>query len=211
MLKKNSLLLLGFVYLIAHGFMFGQGSSVDPATIKGSPYVEENFANGIIYYGDKSHSAPMRYNAFQDLIEFQQNGKAVVLDPSNTVKRVVMGETVIVPLKYDANGKSKLGYFTMLDSGKVMLFAKRKIIYLEAKKGGALDGGDMPAQYKRSPDSYYYKTGGGELQEAGSIKSMISSFPDKREELTQYAKKEKISVKKEKELIQFVQYYNSLE
>lgn len=209
MFKKINLL-LSVVYLVTHGITFGQGTSVDPATIKGSPYVEDAYTDGVIYYGDKSQSAPMRYNAFQDLIEFQQNGKAVVLDPSNTIKRVVMGKAVIVPLKYGANGKSKQGYFTLLDSGKVMLFAKKKIVYLDAKKGGALDGGDLPAQYKRSPDAYYYKTGDGELQEADNIKSMISSFPDKQEELTQYAKKEKISVKKEKELIQFIQYYNSL-
>ncbi|MBA4056584.1 MAG: hypothetical protein C0490_17855 [Marivirga sp.] len=209
MLKKINLL-LSAVFLVTQGITFAQGTSVDPATIKGSPYVEDAYTDGVIYYGDKSHSAPMRYNAFQDLIEFQQNGKAVVLDPSNTVKRVVMGKSVIVPLKYESNGKSKLGYFTLLDSGKVMLFAKKKIIYLDAKKGGALDGGDLPAQYKRSPDSFYYKTGDGDLQEADNIKSMISNFPDKKDELTQYAKKEKISVKKEKELIQFVQYYNSL-
>jgi len=92
------------------GFTFGQGSSVDLATIKGSPYAEDTYADGVIYYGDKTLSAPMRYNAFQDLIEFKQNGKAVVLDPSNTVERVVMGKSVIVPLKYEANGKSMLLY-----------------------------------------------------------------------------------------------------
>lgn len=209
MLKKIHLL-GSVIYLITLGSAFGQGSSVDPATIKGSPYSEDAYTDGVIYYGDKSLSAPMRYNAFQDLIEFQQNGKAVVLDPSNTVKRVVMGKSVIVPLKYNANGKSKLGYFTMLDSGKVMLFAKKKIVYLDAKKGGALDGSDMPAQYKRSPDSYYFKIGDGDLQEAESVKTIIGGLPDKKDELTQYAKKEKISVKKEKELVQFIEYYNSL-
>jgi hypothetical protein len=210
MLKKIQPL-LNFICLITLGTTFGQGSSVDPATIKGSPYADDAYTEGVIYYGDKTLSAPMRYNAFQDLIEFQQNGKAVVLDPSNTVKRVVMGESVIVPLKYDAKGKPKLGYFMMLDSGKVMLFAKKKVIYLPAKQGGALDGSDMPAQYKRSPDSYYYKIGGSDLQEAESIKAIINSLPDRKEELTQYAKKEKISVKKEQELVQFMKYYNSLQ
>lgn len=210
MLKKLTLF-LSVALLAVHVISFGQGASVDPLAIKGSPYVEDAYTDGVIFYGDKKLSAPMRYNAFQDLIEFQQNGKAVVLDPSNTVKRVVMGSAVLVPLKFQAGGKSRLGYFTMLDSGKVMLFAKKKIVYLEAKKGGALDGGDLPPQYKRSPDSFYYRFGDGELLEANNIKSVVGSFPDKKEDLTAYVKKEKISVKKEKEILQLVQYYNSLQ
>jgi len=98
----------------------------------------------------------------------------------------------------------------MLDSGKVMLFAKKKIIYLPAKQGGALNGSDMPAHYKRSPDSYYYKIGVGGLQEVESVNAIISSLPDKKDELAQYAKREKISVKKEKELIELIEYYYSL-
>jgi hypothetical protein len=39
---------------------------------------------------------------------------------------------------------------------------------------------------------------------------MIASFPEKQKELTLFAKKEKISARKEKTLIQLVQYYNSL-
>ena len=39
---------------------------------------------------------------------------------------------------------------------------------------------------------------------------MIASFPDKQEEVKQFAKKEKISPKKEEELVKLVRYYNSL-
>jgi hypothetical protein len=40
---------------------------------------------------------------------------------------------------------------------------------------------------------------------------MIAAFPDKQTELTEFAKKEKISPKKEDEMIKLVRYYNSLQ
>jgi hypothetical protein len=68
----------------------------------------------------------------------------------------------------------------------------------------------MPAEFKRTADDFYYKIGEGDLQELSNIKSMIASFPDKQEELSAFVKKEKISPKKENEVIKLVQYYNSL-
>jgi hypothetical protein len=39
---------------------------------------------------------------------------------------------------------------------------------------------------------------------------MIVSFPDKREELQAFASREKISARKQDELVRLVRYYNSL-
>ena len=57
---------------------------------------------------------------------------------------------------------------------------------------------------------YFLQVGDGELKQVDNIKEIIAALPDKQDELTQYAKKEKISAKKEKDIIQFVKYYNSL-
>jgi len=183
---------------------------VSDAPIKGTPYMQEAYVDGVIYYANKNLTAPIRYNAYQDLIEYKQDGKALVLDANPKIQKVKLGEEAFVPQKYNLNGKPKLGYFALLDSGKVMLFAKRKIVYTAEKKGRALDGSDMPAEFKRTADDYYFKIGEGELQELSNIKSMIASFPDKQDELTAFVKKEKISPKKEKEMVRLIQYYNSL-
>ena len=202
--------LLGAMCLFTVVTVNGQGSAINIADVKGTPYVEEEYAQGEIHFADKKQTAPIRYNAFQDLIEYQQGGRALVLDPKETIKRVSFGSFHFVPLKYEFKGKPKLGYLAMLDSGKVILYAKKQVTFLPARKRGALDGTDQPAEFKKAADIYYYKINGGELLEVDNIKSMIASFPDKQEELTAFAKKEKISPRKEKEIIQFVQYYNSL-
>jgi len=202
--------LLSVILLCTHLVASAQGTAAGTAAISGIPYVDEKYIDGVIYYGDKTLATSIRYNAYQDLIEYTQNGKAVVLDPSLTLKRVKFGTSTYVTQEYKAGGKTKVGYFQVLDSGKLTLLAKQKIIYLPAKKQGNLDGTDQVAQFKRSPDVYFYKIESGALQEVDNIKSMIETIPDKQEELTQFAKKEKISPRKEKEMIQFVQYYNSL-
>ena len=143
-------------------------------------------------------------------MEYQQNGKALVLDPSTKIKRVRLGESTYIVEKFEFDGKTKYGFLNLLDSGKVTLVAKKVVKYQEPIKGRALDGGDVPAKFSKSSDAYYYRIGNGELQEVENIKDMIASFPDKQEELKQFAKKEKISPKKEEELVKLVRYYNSL-
>lgn len=188
----------------------GQVATVAPANVKGTPYLEETYADGVIVFANDQRTAPVRYNAYKDLIEYKQDGIARVLDPTTAIKKVQLDKTTFVVEKYEANGKPVFGYFELLDSGVVKLYSRKVVKYLPPMKGRALDGSDQPAEFKRVADVFYYKIGDGTLQEVKNIKSMIAGFPDKQEELSQFAKKEKISPRKEDELIQLVKYYNTL-
>jgi hypothetical protein len=179
--------------------------------VKGTPYLDESYVDGIILFATNSRNAPLRYNAYKDLFEFQVNGTARVLDPSTAIRRVSLGETTFVVEKYVTDkGIPKYGYFTLLDSGKVRLFSKKSVKFTPSMKGRALDGGDQPAEYRRAPDEFYFKIASSELVEIKNIKSMIAAFPDRQDELSQFAKKEKISRRNEDDLVRLVKYYNSL-
>lgn len=179
--------------------------------VKGTPYLDEAYVDGRILTANTTRTAPLRYNAYKDLIEFQVDGQARVLDPSTSVKKVSLGESTFVVEKYVTDkGIPKYGYFTLLDTGKVDLFSRKSVKFTPGLKGRALDGGDQPAEFRRNPDEFYFKIGNGELIEIKNIKSMIAAFPDKHDELAAFAKKEKISPRDEEELKKFVQYYNSL-
>jgi len=203
---------LSFLIALVALFSFS-GSIAQQASaqkIEGTPYLSEKYVPGEILFGTERSTVPLRYNVYQDLMEYQQNGKALVLDPSTKIKRVRLGESTYIVEKFEFDGKTKYGFLNLLDSGKVMLVAKKVVKYQEPIKGRALDGGDLPAKFSKSSDAYYYRIGNGALQEVDNIKDMIASFPDKQEELKQFAKKEKISPKKEDELVKLVRYYNSL-
>lgn len=196
------------------GLLIGTGAVaqvvVKGATVKGSPYLDETYVDAVVSFATNTRTLPVRYNAYKDLMEYQQNGQSMVLDPAPTIKGILLGDQVFVVEKYEADGKVKSGYFTLLDSGKVDLYGRKEVKFVPGRKGGALDGTDQPAEFKRTPDNYFIKVGEGKLIEVKNIKSMIESFPDKQDELTQFAKKEKISPRDEDELRQLVKYYNEL-
>jgi hypothetical protein len=186
-------------------------ASATTTIVKGTPYLNETYVNGTIAFATNTRTVPLRYNAYKDLMEFQADGQARVLDPTTTIKKVNFGETTFVVEKYVTDkGITRYGYFTLLDTGKVSLFSKKSVKLTPGLKGRALDGGDQPAEYRRNPDEFYFKVKGGELVEVKNIKSMVAAFPDKQEELLAFAKKEKISPRDEEELVKLVKYYNSL-
>lgn len=185
-------------------------SAAQDASIKGTPYMNDTYEEGIVFLEKKAFKVPARYNAFKDLMEYQQSGRAMELDPSPSVKRVQLQNTTFVVEKVMLDGKPKLGYVMLLDSGKATLYLRKVVNYLPPKKGGNLDGTDQVAEFKRVPDIFYVKIGNNELQEIRNIKTLIAAFPDKQDELTRFAKKEKISPRNQDELVKLVKYYNSL-
>jgi len=152
----------------------------------------------------------MRYNIYNDYIEFEQKSQTYILDPEPRVKKVTFDSKTFFVLKYDYKGKSKFGYLQMLDSGKVMLLAKKMLLYREWQPAKALESSPTAANYTSSPDLYVYKVENGDVVRIEKLKKMIESFPDKREELAQFATKEKISTKKEEDPIKLIKHYNSL-
>jgi hypothetical protein len=215
-MSRKIILTLGIVCAIAVTMVHAQVvQGTNPAGIttevKGSPYLDESYVDGVILFANNTRTAQVRYNAWKDLIEFkQENGQARVLDPANTIKRVQFGQTTFVVEKYDADGTERFGYFSRLDSGKVSLYAKKVMKFTPAMKARALDGGDQPAEFRRAPDEFYLKIADGTLTEIKNIKSLVAALPDKKEEVSAFAKKQKISPRDEKELTALIQYYNSL-
>ena len=123
----------------------------DESEIEGTPYLAENFTPGEVHFkqGDPT-SAALRYNIFNDYMEFQQNGKTYILDPTPQINKVVVNDYIFVVEKYESKGKVKQGYFTLLDSGKVMLLAKQMVIFRERKEVKALESSATPAKYARA-------------------------------------------------------------
>ena len=179
--------------------------------VEGTPYLDETFMTGHVYsrYGDYK-GISMRYNIYEDHIEFRQKDLIYILDPDLMIKKVDLGAQVLVVENYEFRMKEQPGFLTLLDSGKVTLLSKKVVTYREQQPPKALESAPTPARYSRLPDAYYYKIGTGEVMKVQNIKKMISSFPDKHQELTQFAKKEKLSHKKEADLIALVRHYNKL-
>ena len=183
----------------------------DGIDVIGTPYLNEAFAQGEVVFDKGMHNvAPLRYNIHKDWIEYQQNNQTYILDPDVRIKEVTFDENTFVVGKYTTKGKTHLGYFKLLDSGKVTLLSKQIVLYKEYQQAQALQSSASPPKYTRAADQFYFKMDSGELQKIENLKSMIASFPDNHDLLTEYAKKEKISARKEDDLRRLFAYYYSL-
>jgi hypothetical protein len=132
----------------------------DPAAekVEGSPFLNESFVNGVVYSNDlKFPAVPMRYNMYDDQIEYKQNNQFYILDPQPRVRRVELDGHVFVVDGYEFKGKIKQGYFLLLDSGKVTLLSKKVVTYREQQPPKALESGPTPAKYSSAPDVFYLK------------------------------------------------------
>lgn len=184
----------------------------DPAKerVEGTPFLNDNFIAGVVYDNkDMFTDVPMRYNIYDDQIEFKQSNKTFILDPQIRVKKIILDHHIFVVDRFEYKGKVRLGYFILLDSGKVTLMSKKVVTFKEQQAPKALDVGPTPAKYSAESDIFFYKLENGELRKVESIKKMMASLPGKELELSEFVKKEKIS-RREDDLIRLVKYYNSL-
>ena len=179
--------------------------------IEGSPYLNEEWVDGEIHTFKASYAGvSMRYNIYLDYIEFKQKGKSYILDPEPRLRKIELDGNTLVVAKYGRIGKMKDGYFLLLDSGKLQLMSKKAIQFKEAQAPKALESSATPAKYQQLPDQFFYRFGQGDLVKISNTRKMIAGLQDHQEELNAFAKKEKISAKKEDDLIRLVKYYNSL-
>lgn len=183
----------------------------DGVEVIGTPYLNETFAKGeVVFEKGMRNAVPVRYNIHKDWIEYQQNNQTYILDPDNRIREVIVDGNVFVVEGYPGKGKQRLGFFKLLDSGKVSLFSKQVVMYKEYQQAQALQSSSSPPKYTRVADQFYFKVESGKLQKVDNIKSMITRFPDKQDLLIAFAKKEKISAKKEEDLRRLLSYYYSL-
>ena len=183
----------------------------DDVKIEGSPYLNEDFVKGHIYSNRGNfNDVEMRYNIYYVFMEFKEKGQLYALVPNILVNKIQLDSLTFVVDFYEHKGVSTPMYAVRLDSGRVSLMSKKRILFRDQQPGKPIEG-DIPASYKQLPDVYYVKVGNGPLLEVRSMKKLIAALPDKQKELEEFAKKEKISPNKPEELTRFIQYYNSLE
>ncbi|HEY5918279.1 MAG TPA: hypothetical protein VIU13_12780 [Chryseolinea sp.] len=178
---------------------------------EGSPYLSPDFVSGEVYGPKKKFTGLLlRYNIYNDNIEFMQKGTTYALYAEPRIVKVLLGNEVYVVEKIEIKGKMGYGYFARVDSGKVTLLAKKIVHFTEEKAPKALEAAATPAIFTRAQDVFYYRIGDVEISKVGSLKNFIESLPDKKEDVSNYAKKEKLGTKNESDLVTLVKYYNSL-
>lgn len=190
------------------------GSELDLSKIKGSPYKNENFIDGFVYIKDSDSriTASFRYNIYNDAIEFidtkDQSIKA--LHKKEGMDFNFGGENFIYKNK-NTSKNIKPGYYKVLLTNEeaTSLFVKYSCDFIQEIPAPTPLQQETRAEFKTK--TFYYILIEGVMKDLPrSKKKIIEAFLSHRSKVKTYISKNRLNVKDEKDLIQLVSYYNSL-
>ncbi|AXG68366.1 hypothetical protein KORDIASMS9_00581 [Kordia sp. SMS9] len=187
---------------------------IDWENVKGSPYLHEEYKLAKFYVANKSYgNIMMRFNTYTDEVELMPEeidgeiGALMKIDGS----RVAFGNKMLKLLSYtDEDGNADKGYFLVLNSAdNLNLLLKKKCIFSPNEKALTANQADRKAKFTQY-DYYYILKDGTPIAVTPKKKSITSIFPDKKNEIKEYIKSEKLKLKKQEDFAKLVDYIASI-
>jgi len=178
----------------------------------GSPFIDESFQ---VVKLDKfgNHLFAARYNANLGEMQIQRQNDTIALNNYEDLKvTFALNNKVYQTHSYtNKEGVSKQGFLVVLKETDSLAVLKEEIVKFYEKKP-AVTGYDKekPAEYKRLNDVYYYRQGDKVSLLPQKRKDFLKLFPQHSSELKDYIKENKISLKKDEDLITLFEYINTL-
>ncbi len=177
----------------------------------GSSYINEQFLAVKLINSDKTYL--MRYNAYMDEIEFEKDGKLFYLTKAYNFSIIFESLNKIYQVfSYQENNRTKDGYFVALSKGdNISLLLQEKIKYFDEVKARSGYTKDKPAALKRIKDKLYIGYNNKTASELPIKKNeLLKLFSSKSADIEVYAKKNNLDFRKNEDLIQMFNYYNTL-
>lgn len=224
---KNKIQLLAALWLLLSAGVFAQpheaflesfdfkekipsrqsGNSAINQQYTGTPYLFPDFLDGVIFLNDTTAvKLPVRFNVFNDEMEYQIDGVSYSPRDRSLLKRVIIDKSVIIFTPDIGSG----GYAELLVEGRCSLLQKRKVVFHPAEPPRPIVGTSTPAAFEKDGDQFFLKKSDGKITEVKNLKTVLSFLSEKSTDLEQFMKKEKIKRSNRSNLITIISYYNSL-
>ncbi len=174
--------------------------------IEGSPHHSDGFIKSIVYLKDgNTASLPLRYDLFQDEIEFMRDGKIFWLT-KKVVLYIQYGKDTLFLEPFSEN-RGKLTYFFAREKGEYALYIMKKVsFHPEVPPKPYVES--IPDRFEPDQDAYYLKREGMLAVEIRNKKTLLGMLSDNTAALD-YIKKSKIRANKEEDLIELVRFLNN--
>lgn len=188
----------------------GPSSFLTEEQVEGSPYLSKEFMNGdIIIDNFKFVGIPLRYNIYNDDIEFQKDDQILAIANPHEVRRIFIGDMAFIYSAYILSKEQTYGYFQLLSDGKAKVLKKYEISYQMPKAEQAYRP-EEPAKFIPVPCKLYVTFGNDPALKFTNAKKLMKLFGDKKSEVEKFLKTEKLNLKNEEDLVSLLTYYNSL-
>lgn len=181
--------------------------------IEGSPYLNDEFIKGTVYTTSQTKYVDvlLRYNIFSEQIEFKSDdGPVQALVAPETVEMIELGNYKIVYVPYALARKIRRSFFMQIENGdKAVLLSRPQVFFEDAKKPAAYQDAEPP-KFIRKSDEYYIRIGKEAAVLISNKKDLEEVFPDHKNKVDSFIKKNKVKPNKPERMVKLVRYYNSL-
>ncbi|UKB84494.1 hypothetical protein LF887_02235 [Chryseobacterium sp. MEBOG06] len=174
--------------------------------IIGSPYYNTEFFMAKV--AENFDKVPVRYNSYTDEIEFQKEGKPLVLPKEDQYARIEIASPKNTLVFLQTNDELS-GYFFEIVNGKNKLYKKVKTKFNDAVPAANSYASDKAAFFKALDPVYYIRTEQGFIKKPKKIKDILEVFPGKKETVETFIKSNNIKLNKEEDLIKVVAFLNA--
>jgi hypothetical protein len=182
------------------------------ASIEGSPYLEEEFREGALYFRQQKYvGLQLRYNAYDGVFEFQTDQGVKYFNPNSTpVDTVWVGtDTYLFTLYLEGKARKK-AFMKLLNRSRTRVLEFQEVLLQEATEAKGYEEA-RPARFDPRPGITYVQREGEPAREFRGKKDLGTLFPAYAEDLANYAKKEKLKLKTPEDLVRLCAYFDSLE
>lgn len=179
----------------------------------GTPYLFENFNDGSIKLSNGLTTAvlPLRFNAHEQKLEFQEGQSAFIMD-SNTIKEFEMhveNSTHTFKKGYDARGLSEDEFVRLIIDDEVKFIAKHTVSFQQ----GVASYGSATKKDKYLPNvTYYIKVGDEKPNRLRSLskRRVMRLIDSHKSEVGEFADKSNTDFSDPSDVEKLLLYYNSL-
>ncbi|MDG1040292.1 MAG: hypothetical protein P8H13_00770 [Polaribacter sp.] len=184
-------------------------------SIKGSPFVQENYEDAKISKLDKRTFSTM-YNAHRDFMEILKDGGTQYFLPSKKYPyQVVFLNSNKTYKAYSFKDKkgTKYGFFKLATNNTLSnLLVREEIILKDAIKPKTGYGEYTPSKFNREKDTFFINFTKNDIAISLSKKkkSFYKAFSSHSKSIEKFVKSNKLNIKKENDLAKIITYYNTL-
>lgn len=189
---------------------YGRRTSFKYPDLKGSPYLDDEFKSGTIDIGDgESVEVNLRLNVYDDELEFETDQGIYLLKNPERISHIFLGKSEYVYFESASPAKESSGFFKLIAGDDCLLLLKHRVTYIPSVAAGAYEPA-TEAELRKEPDAYYLAMKGDTpIKLKRKKKFIMKLIPSRGEEISRYMKEEKISLHKNNDLIELVDYINA--
>lgn len=197
---------------ILRAFSYTVTNEIDIAAIDGSAYLDEEFSSGevLLNSGVKYNGIPLRFNIYNDQIEFKgKNDQVFNINNPESLSEVKFDNHMFRYVEVESNKQPKNIFAEVLVDGHVKLFKQYRIKLQPATPAQTHKEAQAP-KFVMLSSNYFIKKGNNPALPVKKENDILKVFSDKASEMKVFMTREKLSTSKENSFFKIVEFYNSL-